>query len=236
MTINADYEKLLESGYKNIDYELPEDLKKLDLSGNKEKNRETIINYYSKFFPDVNDYEVLIKYLMLRQKERINAIDNNDFLVEIEYDYIGGGYRCTEISIFAPKEKINHYLTNWCMPEDELLIINDDLDESNTTVVDSESVVGDNDTNSESSNRSREYECAEDFENALNNGIDCENAVVTFVVADVSPDSLFGYDLWAGEHLNFIMKEDIGAKAGDKYTVEVEKVETSLGSWIIYCK
>ena len=90
--------------------------------------------------------------------------------------------------------------------------------------------------NTEISEQNSEYSCAEDFESALNNGIDGTGAIVTFTVVNVAPDSLFGYDLWAGEHLNFIIKYNIGAEVGDTMTVEVEKVETALGSWIIYCK
>ncbi|MBQ9278074.1 MAG: hypothetical protein IJ224_05515 [Lachnospiraceae bacterium] len=90
--------------------------------------------------------------------------------------------------------------------------------------------------NTEISEQNSEYSCAEDFESALNNGIDGTGAIVTFTVVNVAPDSLFGYDLWAGEHLNFIIKDNIGAEVGDTMTVEVEKVETALGSWIIYCK
>lgn len=94
----------------------------------------------------------------------------------------------------------------------------------------------DNAENAEISEQNSEYSCAEDFESALNNGIDGTGAIVTFTVVNVAPDSLFGYDLWAGEHLNFIIKDNIGAEVGDTMTVEVEKVETALGSWIIYCK
>ena len=51
---------------------------------------------------------------------------------------------------------------------------------------------------------------------------------------EVHPDSYYGYDLWAGEHLNFIFTEDQNVQAGDSVTVKVVTVDNSAGgSWII---
>lgn len=75
---------------------------------------------------------------------------------------------------------------------------------------------------------------SEEFERALNNGENCDGKTVTFVVNEVHPDSAFGYNLWAGEHLNFVSDDASNAKVGDEVTVKVDKVESVLGSWIIY--
>ncbi|MBQ8922465.1 MAG: hypothetical protein IJ060_09970 [Oscillospiraceae bacterium] len=78
------------------------------------------------------------------------------------------------------------------------------------------------------------FQDAESFEAALNRGEELVGATVTFVVNEVHPDSYYGYDLWAGEHLNFIFSEDQNVQTGDSVTVEVITVNNSAtGSWII---
>lgn len=78
------------------------------------------------------------------------------------------------------------------------------------------------------------FQDAGSFEAALNRGDDLVGATVTFVVNEVHPDSYYGYDLWAGEHLNFIFSEDQNVLEGDSVTVKVISVDTSAsGSWII---
>lgn len=75
---------------------------------------------------------------------------------------------------------------------------------------------------------------AESFEAALNRGEDTIGKTVTFKVRSVSPDSYFGYDLWAGEHLNFIFSQDQNAEPDDVFTVEVKSAyQVATGSWII---
>ena len=77
------------------------------------------------------------------------------------------------------------------------------------------------------------YATAEDFENALNNDDDTLGKVVSFSVKDVKPDSALGYDLWAGEHLNFVGEDAKEAKKGTIMTVAVNSVQEKMGSWVI---
>ena len=81
-----------------------------------------------------------------------------------------------------------------------------------------------------------DYEEVADFESALNNGEDLTGKTVTFTVKAVVPDSAFGYNLQAGEHLNFCSSKNPGAKEGDTVTVKVIEVKSVLGSYIISYK
>lgn len=81
-----------------------------------------------------------------------------------------------------------------------------------------------------------DYEEAADFESALNNGEDMTGKTVKFTVKAVAPDSAFGYNLQAGEHLNFCSSKKPGAKEGDTVTVKVIEVKSVLGSYIISYK
>ena len=79
-----------------------------------------------------------------------------------------------------------------------------------------------------------DYANASDLEAALNAGEDVTGKTVKFTVDAVVPDSAFGYNLQAGEHLNFCSTEDPKASAGDTVTVEITSVSSLLGSYIIY--
>jgi predicted RNA-binding protein with TRAM domain len=78
-----------------------------------------------------------------------------------------------------------------------------------------------------------DYANAQDFEAALNNGDDLTGKTVSVTISEVIPDSAFGYNLTAGEHLNFCSTENPNVKAGETITVKVTKVESMLGSYII---
>ena len=56
---------------------------------------------------------------------------------------------------------------------------------------------------------------------------------VSFVAAELHPQSLYGYDIWAGEHLNFISSENPDIEVGQTVTVKVTAVESAIGSWFI---
>lgn len=76
-----------------------------------------------------------------------------------------------------------------------------------------------------------------EFEAALNRGEDLVGKVVRFKVNEIHPDSFYGYNLWAGEHLNFIFPSQLDVKAGDEVTVKVSTVSKlpmgTYTSWII---
>ena len=77
------------------------------------------------------------------------------------------------------------------------------------------------------------YADAESFEAALNNGENLEGKIVQFVAADFKPDSALGYNIWAGEHLNFISERNPDVKMGDIVVVKATTIKNNLGSWVI---
>lgn len=78
-----------------------------------------------------------------------------------------------------------------------------------------------------------DYERVEDFEAALNAGENLIGKTVTFTILEVNPSSAFGFNLYAGEHLNFTSSKNPGVEQGDTITVKVKEVISILGSWII---
>lgn len=78
-----------------------------------------------------------------------------------------------------------------------------------------------------------DYADAESFEAALNAGDNLEGKVVRFTAMELHPDSAMGYNVWAGEHLNFISSRNPDIKAGETVVVKVNEVTSSLGSWFI---
>lgn len=78
-----------------------------------------------------------------------------------------------------------------------------------------------------------DYADAESFEGALNAGDNLEGKVVQFTAMELHPDSAMGYNVWAGEHLNFISSRNPDIKAGDMVVVKANEITSSLGSWFI---
>ena len=78
-----------------------------------------------------------------------------------------------------------------------------------------------------------DYGDAESFEAALNEGENLENKVVRFIAGDIHPDSTFGYNVWAGEHLNFVSSRNPDIRTCNIVTVRISTIENFLGSWII---
>ncbi len=78
-----------------------------------------------------------------------------------------------------------------------------------------------------------DYADAEAFEAALNAGENLEGKVVQFTAQELHPDSISGYNVWAGEHLNFISSRNPDIKAGDTVVVRVTTIESVFGSWLI---
>lgn len=81
-----------------------------------------------------------------------------------------------------------------------------------------------------------DYPDAASFEAALNTGADLTGMTVRFTVGEVIPNSAFGYNLQAGEHLNFCSNSNPKVSAGDTVTVEVKEVSSMMGSYIISYK
>lgn len=81
-----------------------------------------------------------------------------------------------------------------------------------------------------------DYPDAASFEAALNTGADLTGKTVRFTVGEVVPNSAFGYNLQAGEHLNFCSSSNPKISAGDTVTVEVKEVTSMMGSYIISYK
>ena len=78
-----------------------------------------------------------------------------------------------------------------------------------------------------------DYGDAESFEAALNEGKNLEGKVVRFIAGEFHPDSKLGYNVWAGEHLNFVSSRNPDIQDGDTVTVRTTTVENMMGSWVI---
>ncbi len=78
-----------------------------------------------------------------------------------------------------------------------------------------------------------DYGNAEAFESALNAGQNLEGKIVRFKADDLHPQSFFGYNIFAGEHLNFVSDRNPNVQVGDIVTVRVTEVRSMLKSWII---
>lgn len=78
-----------------------------------------------------------------------------------------------------------------------------------------------------------DYDDVVTFEQALDNGEDLTGKTVVVTVKEFVPDSAFGYNIQAGENLNFCSANNPGVKAGDTVTVKVSEVTSMLGSYII---
>lgn len=78
-----------------------------------------------------------------------------------------------------------------------------------------------------------DYGDAEAFESALNDGENLEGKIVNIVVNNLETQSIYGYNIWAGEHLNFISEKNPNVKVGDEISVKVSEIKSVLGSYII---
>jgi len=74
---------------------------------------------------------------------------------------------------------------------------------------------------------------AETFEKALNDGQNVDEKIVKFIVTEYHPKTLTGHNAWAGEHLNFISKDDLKLNSNDEVTCRIISVDKKLGSWYI---
>ena len=78
-----------------------------------------------------------------------------------------------------------------------------------------------------------DYGDAESFEAALNVGKNLEGKVVRFIAGEFHPQSKLGYNVWAGEHLNFVSSRNPDIQEGDTVTVKTTTIENMAGSWVI---
>ena len=78
-----------------------------------------------------------------------------------------------------------------------------------------------------------DYGDAESFEAALNRGENLEGKTVIFIAKELHPDSKLGYNVWAGEHLNFVSGRNPDIKEGEAVAVKTTTIENLLGSWVI---
>lgn len=91
------------------------------------------------------------------------------------------------------------------------------------------------DEESPSTEYTLDYSDAASFETALNKGKSVKGAIVQFEVNKYEPDSFFGINCWAGEHLNFILEEELDVGAGNVIVGRVTSEPTKfLGSWEIH--
>lgn len=78
-----------------------------------------------------------------------------------------------------------------------------------------------------------DYANAEAFEAALNAGENLTGKTVRFVAGELHPQSIYGYNIWAGQHLNFVSPTHPNVEEGQEVTVKANEIISSLGSWII---
>ena len=78
-----------------------------------------------------------------------------------------------------------------------------------------------------------DYGDAESFEAALNEGKNLEGKVVRFIAGEFHPQSKLGYNVWAGEHLNFVSSRNPDIQEGDTVSVKTTTIENMAGSWVI---
>ena len=78
-----------------------------------------------------------------------------------------------------------------------------------------------------------DYGDAESFEAALGRGENLEGKVVQFLAKNLEPQSAYGYNIMAGEHLNFVSSRNPDIAVGSEVVVRVTTIESVLGSWII---
>lgn len=79
-----------------------------------------------------------------------------------------------------------------------------------------------------------DYSNAEQFEEALNHGENTESQIVRFKVLKVVSDYMGGFNLWAGEHLNFLSRDSFNVEIGDTVLAKVHRAHKgSKVSWLI---
>ncbi len=78
-----------------------------------------------------------------------------------------------------------------------------------------------------------DYDSAESFEAALNAGTDTTNKIVSFEAKEIAPNSAVGFNVQAGEHLNFKSKDAKEISNHEQVTVLVTNTKSKIGSWFI---
>ncbi|ADU21865.1 hypothetical protein [Ruminococcus albus] len=78
-----------------------------------------------------------------------------------------------------------------------------------------------------------DYGDEEAFEAALNSGDDLNGKTVSIIAQELHPESIYGYNIWAGIHLNFVSPDDPNVQVGDVLTVRITNAELVDQSWII---
>lgn len=77
-----------------------------------------------------------------------------------------------------------------------------------------------------------DYPDAASFESALNEGEIVKDKIVQFQVKEYKPESAIGVNCWAGEHLNFVSKNELPVRKGDIVVGRItEEPTTILDCW-----
>ena len=84
------------------------------------------------------------------------------------------------------------------------------------------------------SDDSLDYDNEVDFEKDLKNKVDVVGKTVKFVAKEIKPQSIYGYNVWAGEHLNFVSSDNMNIEVGEEVIVKVTSTKCVMSnSWII---
>ncbi|MCR5542627.1 MAG: fibronectin type III domain-containing protein, partial [Eubacterium sp.] len=78
-----------------------------------------------------------------------------------------------------------------------------------------------------------DYSTAAELEAALNKGVNCEGKTARIKIKEFHPDSLLGYNLWAGKHLNLVSSSHPNVEVGETIKIRITSVQNLLGSWVI---
>jgi len=106
--------------------------------------------------------------------------------------------------------------------------------QENININSENNVVIENETDKNNQDEAKtNYEDEKSFETDLNKGVDVKGKIVKFVVKRYEPNSFFGYNSQAGEHLNFISKNDLKVDSNDIVIAKVISTSKFLGTWII---
>ena len=89
-----------------------------------------------------------------------------------------------------------------------------------------------NRTESNNTEKTINYYNAEALESDLNAGKKCEGKVALIICKELHPDSILGYNIYAGEHINLVSDKDPGIKEGAEVLIKTKKISKILDkSW-----
>lgn len=78
-----------------------------------------------------------------------------------------------------------------------------------------------------------DYYNAADFEADLEAGKNLEGKTALMICDELHPQSVYGYNIWAGKHINLVSSRNPNVEAGEEILIKATEINSNLGSWII---